>query len=75
MLPVGGFPLSGYLVFILLKRWKTSQESLCQQTAEIASIAGAAGAEIISRPDELASDTASEWLAWQHTIHWVKAKY
>ena len=39
--------------------------------AEIASIARQYGAEVIQRPPELASDTASEWLAWQHAIQFI----
>jgi len=40
---------------------------------EIANIARDYGAEVpFMRPAELATDTASEWLAWQHAIDWVK---
>lgn len=42
---------------------------------EIASIAKAAGAIVIDRPSELASDTSSEWLAWRHAIEWVREHY
>jgi N,N'-diacetyl-8-epilegionaminate cytidylyltransferase len=42
---------------------------------EIASVARAAGAIVINRPAELASDTAPEWLAWRHAIEWVNANY
>ena len=38
---------------------------------EIANIAENLGAEIISRPQELAQDESPEWLAWQHAINWV----
>lgn len=43
--------------------------------AEIARISESAGAEIILRPNELASDTSSEWLSWVHAINYVEAKY
>lgn len=40
---------------------------------EIASIAKKNGAEVpFYRPDHLASDSASEWLAWQHAIEYVQ---
>ena len=43
--------------------------------SEIAHVAKSAGAEIIYRPKDLASDTAAEWLSWQHAIEWVEKKY
>lgn len=42
---------------------------------EIAELAKCAGAEVIDRPKELASDTAPEWLSWQHAVEWVEKKY
>lgn len=39
---------------------------------EIADVARAHGAQVpFLRPPALASDTASEWLAWRHAIDWV----
>ena len=39
----------------------------------IAEVAVAHGAEVpFVRPAELASDTASEWLAWRHAIDWFR---
>ena len=40
--------------------------------SEIANISKQAGAKIIKRPLHLATDTASEWLSWQHAIDWVE---
>ena len=42
---------------------------------EISAIARDAGAEVIIRPAELASDTAPEWLAWQHAIQVVQERH
>ncbi|MDE9493201.1 acylneuraminate cytidylyltransferase family protein [Xenorhabdus bovienii] len=42
---------------------------------EIAKIANNAGAEIIIRPKELATDTSSEWDAWRHAVNFVTKKY
>lgn len=33
------------------------------------------GAQLIQRPPSLATDTASEWLAWQHAIEQIKAAF
>ena len=33
------------------------------------------GVEVINRPEELASDTASEWDAWKHAIDFAERKY
>jgi N-acylneuraminate cytidylyltransferase len=41
----------------------------------IAEIARQAGAIIIERSAELASDDSPEWLSWRHAIEWVNAKY
>ncbi|PTT48730.1 acylneuraminate cytidylyltransferase family protein [Aeromonas sp. HMWF016] len=41
----------------------------------IASVARAAGAEIIQRPAELATDTSPEWLSWRHGIDYVRSGY
>ena len=38
------------------------------EDAEIAEVARQAGANIIERPAELATDTAPEWMAWRHAI-------
>ena len=41
-------------------------------SAEIAEVARASGAEVPwLRPQELASDTAREWDAWQHLLRWL----
>ena len=42
---------------------------------EIAQTALSFGAEVITRPTELAQDTSPEWLAWQHAIKVVEEKH
>jgi len=42
---------------------------------KIAEIGAAYGAEIIARPEHLASDKAPEWLAWQHAIESAQSRY
>ena len=42
---------------------------------EITETAISFGAEVITRPAELAQDTSPEWLAWQHAIKVVEKKF
>ena len=42
---------------------------------EITETAISFGAEVITRPAELAQDTSPEWLAWQHAIKVVEEKF
>ena len=42
---------------------------------EITETALSFGAEVITRPTELAQDTSPEWLAWQHAIKVVEEKF
>lgn len=39
---------------------------------EIAAVAKSYNAGVIKRPDELATDTAPEWLAWRHAINYLQ---
>lgn len=48
--------------------WVTSDDE------DILSIASDLGAEIILRPDDLASDTASSEVAWSHALNVIKEK-
>jgi N-acylneuraminate cytidylyltransferase len=41
----------------------------------IAGVAAKAGATIIDRPADLASDNAAEWYAWRHAIEWVRERH
>lgn len=42
---------------------------------EIARAAQSAGAEIIHRPDNLASDKSPEWHSWQHAVNFVSSMH
>ena len=42
---------------------------------EISKIGKDLGVQIIKRPQNLAEDNSSEWLAWQHAINWVLSKH
>ncbi len=75
MLSIGGLPLVVHSIHVAQALGDIEGIFVSTDCKEIASIAAAAGAEIINRPYELASDTAPEWLAWQHAIDWVQDKY
>ncbi|MBW0180973.1 MAG: acylneuraminate cytidylyltransferase family protein [Vulcanococcus sp.] len=74
LLPIRGLPLVAHSIRMAQLLGDTEGIYVSTDCREIASIALAAGAEVIERPAELASDTAPEWLAWQHAIRWVEAR-
>lgn len=43
--------------------------------AAIAEVAKTSGADIILRPDYLASDESAEWLSWKHAVDFVRSRY
>lgn len=68
MLTIGGIPMLAHGIKIARSLREVNQIYVSTDCQEIASIARQYGAKVIDRPSELASDTASEWLAWQHAI-------
>lgn len=71
--PLAGQPLIAWA--IASARACPSIETVIVSTddAGIAEVAVAHGAEVpFMRPAELASDTAPEWLAWQHAVAWFR---
>lgn len=52
---------------------RVEQVFVSTDDAQIAAIATQFGAYVINRPTALATDTASEWMAWQHAIEHVHA--
>lgn len=71
VLPIGGIPMLAHGIKIARALQEVDQVYVSTDCEEIASMAKQYGAEVIDRPSELASDTASEWLAWQHAINAV----
>jgi CMP-N-acetylneuraminic acid synthetase len=69
--PIGGIPMLAHGIKIARALQEVDQVYVSTDCEEIASMAKQYGAEVIDRPSELASDTASEWLAWQHAINSV----
>jgi CMP-N-acetylneuraminic acid synthetase len=71
VLPIGGMPMLAHGIKTARSLQEIDRIYVSTDCEEIASIAKQYGAEVINRPSELASDTASEWLAWQHAINAV----
>jgi N-acylneuraminate cytidylyltransferase len=72
--PLGGKPLIAWAIDTARACPQVETVIVSTDDAEIASVARTHGAEVpFERPTELATDTASEWLAWQHAIRWVES--
>jgi CMP-N-acetylneuraminic acid synthetase len=67
-----GKPLVGWSVDLARSLPDVNRVYVSTDSPSIASIGVAHGAEVIDRPSHLASDNASEWMAWQHAIEWVQ---
>ena len=72
VLPIAGMSMIAHSIEIARNLREVGHTYVSTDCDEIASIAKSYGAEVIHRPAELASDTASEWLAWQHAINFVQ---
>jgi CMP-N-acetylneuraminic acid synthetase len=73
--PLNGKPLIQYSIEIALATTNIEKVFVSTDDAAIASIARDAGAEIIDRPKDLATDTSPEWLSWRHAIEHVYSTY
>lgn len=72
---LAGKPLIQYSIDTAKEVDSIEKVFVSTEDKEIAEIAMKAGAEVIARPEELASDTSPEWLSWKHAIGWVGEKY
>ena len=71
---LAGKPLIAYSIDTALACKRLETVIVSTDDPEIAAIAREWGAETpFARPSELASDTSSEWQAWQHAIQFVRA--
>ena len=73
--PLAGKPLVHYAIEAGLNAPSVDRVFVSTEDPEIAEVARAGGADVIDRPAELATDTASEWLAWRHAVEWVEARH
>lgn len=70
--PLCGKPLLHYSIEVAKQITEISAVYVSTDCDDIAAAAKAGGALVIRRPAELATDTAAEWLAWQHAIRYVQ---
>ena len=73
--PLLGKPLIEYSIDIAKSSTVIDKVFVSTDDNEIAEIAAASGAEVILRPNELATDKSPEWLAWRHAIEHVMQLY
>lgn len=69
----GGLPLLAHGIRLAHSIDRIERVFVSTDDAAIAAVAREYGAEVIDRPAELATDTASEWMAWRHAIDHVRA--
>ena len=70
---LGGLPLLAHGIRLAQAMDRVERVFVSTDDAQIAAIATQFGANFIERPAALATDTASEWMAWQHAIGHVRA--
>ena len=75
ILKINDIPLVAHGILQSKKIDEIERIFVSSDSEEIGKIAIAYGAEWIKRPLDLASDSASEWLAWQHAIKYVQENY
>lgn len=73
--PLAGKPLLQYSVESALACSAIDKVFVSTDDEDIARVALSAGALVIERPAELATDTSPEWLSWRHAIEWANAEF
>ena len=72
---LGGRPLIGHAIDVARASKLIDRVIVSTDDDEIAQVARACGAEVpFMRPAELATDQASEWLAWKHAVQFLRAE-
>ena len=74
VLPLGGKPLIAHSIDVAKQVEGVERIFVSTDDDEIKCIAKKFGAEVIDRPEELASDKAPELEAWRHAITYLKEK-
>jgi len=69
---LGGSPLIAHSIRTARELSEVDGIFVSTDCDEIAQIAQEYGAEVIRRPAELATDTASEWAAWRHAVNYLE---
>ena len=73
--PLDGKPLIQWSIETAFATVGIEKVFVSTDDADIATVARAAGAEVIQRPAELATDSSPEWLSWRHAIKHVRSNY
>ena len=73
--PLSGKPLIEYSISVAKSCPSIDEVFVSTDDPAISEISRQAGAVIIDRPIELASDVSPEWLSWRHAIKWVENNY
>ena len=71
---LGGIPLLGHSILMAQQLPMVKKIYVSTDSDEIAKVAEDYSAEVIRRPTALASNTASEWLAWRHAIEFLQER-
>lgn len=71
---LGGIPLLAHGIRLANAMDRVERVYVSTDDAQIAAVAAQYGAEVIDRPAALATDTASEWMAWRHAIEHVRSR-
>ena len=72
--PLGDIPLIAHSIRVAQQVEGIDKVFVSTDSQAIAEVARAYSADVIVRPDELATDTAAEWLAWRHAINYLQAR-
>ena len=73
ILPIGGLPLLVHSINLAKSLKVVDRIFVSTDCKEISEIALEHNVEVIKRPQYLAQDDSSEWLAWQHAIKYVES--
>ena len=70
---LGGIPLLAHGIRLAHAMDRVERVYVSTDDSQIAAVARQYGAEVIDRPAALATDTASEWMAWRHAIEHIRS--
>ncbi len=74
IMELGGLPLLAHGIRLAQAMERVERVFVSTDDPQISAVATEFGAEVIDRPADLATDNASEWMAWQHAINHVRAQ-
>lgn len=75
LVELGGKPLIAHSINTAQSISDIDKVFVSTEDKEIAYVAKLEGAEIIERPQDLASDDSPEWVSWKHAVEYVSKKF